>query len=202
MNVLNQTISLKKGERISLAKAEPGVRKLLIGLGWAQRTDHGTDFDLDASVFLLNQNGQVDQPNDFIFYNPNFRKSGCGSVRHQGDNKIGSTGNDDCEQIEIDLDTLPDRIKKIVITITIFKAKARRQTFGDVKNAYARVVNLENEREIAIFRLTEQYGEENSLQMLEVFRHDNEWRVGTLGTGTINGLAGLCRNYGLDVEEE
>ncbi|AXH60347.1 TerD family protein (plasmid) [Pseudomonas amygdali pv. lachrymans str. M301315] len=195
-------ISLKKGEKISLQKVDPGVKNLLIGLGWKERCDTGDDFDLDASVFLLNDQGIVEEGRDFVFYNPRHRKSLCGSVRHLGDNKKGGTGASDCEQIEIDLETLPARIDKAVVAITIYESKKRRQTFGMVEDAYARVVNRDFDREIARFSLQEEYKQEDSLIMIEVYRHSGEWRVGSVGQGFINGLYGLAKNYGLDVDPE
>ncbi|MBD8089386.1 TerD family protein [Pseudomonas fluorescens] len=196
------SISLKKGEKISLEKVDPGVKNLLIGLGWKERCDTGEDFDLDASVFLLNDQGMVEEGRDFIFYSTRHRKSLCGSVRHLGDNKKGGTGADDCEQIEIDLQTLPARIDKAVVTITIYDSKKRKQTFGMVENAYARVVNRDTDREILRFSLQEEYKLEDSLVMIEVYRHRNEWRVGSVGAGYINGLYGLAKSFGLDVDPE
>lgn len=194
------TISLEKGQKISLDKEAPGLRKIIVGLGWRERSTPGKDFDLDASAFMLNERNRVLSDNHFIFYNPAFNCSPCSSVQHSGDNVSGGDGDKDCEQITINLETVPQAIKKIVIAVTIYKAGERQQNFGMVQNAYARIVNEETGGEVARYNLTENYGAETALEMLEIYRHNDEWRVGARGDGYAKGLAGIAGSYGLDVE--
>lgn len=139
-------ISLNKGERLSLGKEAPDLKKVLVGLGWDARSTDGADFDLDASAFLLNASGKVRSDADFIFYNQ--LKSTCGSVQHTGDNRTGEGEGDD-EAIMVDLPRVPADVQKIAFTATIHEADARRQNFGQVGNAYIRLVNAETNAEVA-----------------------------------------------------
>jgi tellurium resistance protein TerD len=194
------TISLEKGQKISLDKEAPGLKKIIVGLGWRERSTAGIDFDLDASAFMLNAQNRVGHDANFIFYNPKFQVSPCGSVKHSGDNLSGGHDDGDCEQIVINLETVPESVQKIVIAVTIYKAALRQQNFGQVENAYARIVNEQTGETVARYNLTENYSVETALQMLEIYRHNNEWRVGAIGAGYANGLEGIARSYGLDVE--
>lgn len=190
-------VSLSKGQKVSLSKMAPSLKKCLIGLGWdTNRYSGGYDFDLDASVFLCDANGRA-QPNNFIFYNnligPN------GSVQHMGDNLTGEGEGDD-EQIKIDLDLIPDYISKIAITVTIHEADIRRQNFGLVENSYIRLVDDTNGKEVLRFNLGEDFSVETALVVAEIYRKDNGWSFNAIGSGFSGGLKALCANYGIQAE--
>ena len=150
-------ISLQKGANVSLDKAAPGMSKIIISLGWDERQTDGVDFDLDASVFLLGQVDRVKSDLDFIFYNQ--LSSTCESIVHQGDNLTGSGDGDD-EEVHVDLPSIPAEVKKVSSAVSIHDAFSRRQNFGQVSNAYIRILNQENTEEIARYDLTEDYSVE------------------------------------------
>ena len=189
-------ISLNKGGRLSLDKEAPGLKKVLIGLGWDARATDGADFDLDASAFMLNASGKVRSDTDFIFYNQ--LKSTCGSVQHTGDNLTGAGEGDD-ETIMVDLARVPAEVQKITFTVTIHEADQRRQNFGQVQNAYIRVVNAETNVEVARYDLAEDASTETAMIFGELYRHGNEWRFSAVGQGYAGGLAAMCRQYGINV---
>lgn len=191
------TINLSKGQKINLSKEEPGLRRVIVGLGWdTNKYAGGYDFDLDASAFLIGTNGKVNNDLDFIFYN-NLEHS-SGSVIHTGDNRTGEGDGDD-EEIIIDFSKIPTNIEKIGITVTIHDAVQRSQNFGQVSNAYVRIVNEENSREILRYDLTEEFSIETALVFCELYVYQGEWKFSAVGSGFQGGLAALCRNYGLDV---
>lgn len=194
----NEPINLSKGAKINLTKEAPGLRKVMIGLGWdTQKYSGRDDFDLDASVFMVNKAGRT-TPEGFVFYNN--LKGPNESVIHQGDNRTGDGDGDD-EQIYIDLDLVPDNIEKIAITVTIHEADKRGQNFGMVDNAFCRLVNTEdNDREVVHFDLGEDFSVETSIVVGEIYRHNNDWKFNAVGQGFSGGLIALCRNYGLDAE--
>ncbi|MDQ7096888.1 TerD family protein [Desulfosporosinus sp. PR] len=188
-------ISLQKGQKIDLTKGNPGLSKIVVGLGWDTNKYSGrADFDLDASAFLLDQNGRAGGIEDFIFYNN--LVGGDGSVQHTGDNLTGEGEGDD-EQIKIDLANVPSHVERIAITVTIHEAVARGQNFGQVSNAYVRVVNEVNEQEVMRYDLGEDFSVETALVVCELYRHQGEWRFNAVGSGFSGGLAALCANYGL-----
>lgn len=189
-------ISLNKGGRISLSKEAPDLKKVHIGLGWDPRSTDGTDFDLDASAFLLNAQGKVRSDADFIFYNQ--LRSVEGSVEHTGDNLTGGGDGDD-EVIMIDLAKVPADVQKVAFTVTIHDADARRQNFGQVANAFIRVVNAETQAEVARYDLTEDASTETAMIFGEIYRHGNEWRFSAVGQGYAGGLAAMCRQYGVNI---
>jgi tellurium resistance protein TerD len=191
-------ISLKKGGNVSLTQEVPTLKKIHIGLGWDERSSDGIDFDLDASAFLLNENQKVAGDDDFIFYGQ--LKSKCGSVEHLGDNKTGSGDGDD-EAVTIDLEKIPSGVKKISICVTIHDADIRKQNFGQVSNAYMRIVNMETDREIAKFDLSEDYSTETAMIFGEIYRHNNEWKFKAVGQGYSGGLGALCDLFGVKVED-
>jgi tellurium resistance protein TerD len=190
------SISLDKGANISLSKEEPGLTKILVGLGWDARSTDGEDFDLDASVFLLNESGKVRGDHDFIFYNQ--LKSADGSVEHTGDNRTGEGEGDD-EAVKVDLSKIPAEIHKLAVVVTIDAAERRRQNFGMVQNAFVRIVNDVSGREITRYDLTEDFSVETALIFGEIYRHSSEWKFRAVGQGYQGGLAPLCRNYGVNV---
>lgn len=191
-------VSLNKGGRVSLSKEAPGLTRIHIGLGWDQRATDGTDFDLDASAFLLNESGKVRSDSDFVFYN-NLTTIG-GAVAHQGDNLTG-TGEGDDEVIKVDLKALESKapdVAKIAMVVTIHDAEARGQNFGQVNNAFIRIVNEDDKKEIVRFDLTEDYSTETAMIFGEIYRKDSEWRFTAVGQGYAGGLAAVCRGYGIN----
>ena len=189
-------INLQKGQKVDLTKGNPKLKNILVGLGWDVNTRVGADFDLDASCFLLDANGRASGIQDFIFYNN--LTGGNGSVVHQGDNLTGAGDGDD-EQIFIDFDKVPQNIAKIAITVTIFDAETRRQTFGQVSNAFCRVVNADTGAETVRYDLSEDFSIETGIVVVEFYRHNGTWKMGAVGQGYKDGLAGLARSYGLNV---
>lgn len=190
------SVSIAKGGNISLSKEEPGLTRILIGLGWDTRSSDGTDFDLDASAFLLADTGKVRGDNDFIFYN-NLR-SLDGAVEHTGDNRTGEGDGDD-EALTIDLGLVPADVQRVAVAATIHDADSRSQNFGMVQNAFMRVVNAATDREIARYDLSEDYSVETALIFGEIYRHNGDWKFRAVGQGYGGGLAPLARNYGVDV---
>ncbi|MDX1655392.1 MAG: TerD family protein [Candidatus Competibacteraceae bacterium] len=189
-------ISLSKGQRVSLSKEAPGLTRVLAGLGWDERVTDGREFDLDASVFLLKDDGKVRNEQDFIFYNQ--LKSPCGSVVHTGDNRTGAGEGDD-EAVEIDLNGVPGEIKRIVFTVTIHEAESRRQSFGQVANAFIRLVNRDDNREVVRFDLGEDYSTETAMIFGELYRQGQEWKFNAVGQGYAGGLAAMCGQFGIQV---
>ena len=189
-------ISLNKGGNLSLSKTDPSLTKMLIGLGWDERVTSGQAFDLDASAFLLTQNGKVRGDHDFIFYNQ--LKSTDGSVEHAGDNRTGQGDGDD-EVIKVDLSRVAPDITKIAITVTIHDATARGQNFGQISNAFIRVVNEVTGVEVVRFDLAEDYSVETAMVFGEVYRHNGEWKFRAVGQGYSGGLAAMCHQYGIQI---
>ena len=190
-------VSLSKGGNVSLSKTDPGLKQVLIGLGWEARSTDGVDFDLDASAFLLTESGKVRGDNDFIFYN-NLR-SVDGSVEHTGDNRTGAGEGDD-EALKIDLDKVPADITKIVFTVTIHDADARKQNFGMVSDAFIRIVNDDSNVEVARFDLTEDASTETAMVFGEIYRHNGEWKFRAVAQGYAGGLKAMCAQYGINAE--
>lgn len=190
-------INLSKGQKISLTKEAPGLKEAIIGLGWDTKLyDGGYDFDLDASAFLIGQNGRVNNDLDFVFYNN--LKHPSDSVIHTGDNRTGEGDGDD-EQIIIDFSKVPENIAKVAITVTIHEAQARGQNFGQVSNAFVRITNKETGEEVLRYDLSEDFSVETALVFCELYRYNGEWKFSAIGSGFQGGLAALCKNYGLDV---
>ena len=191
-------INLQKGQKVSLTKGNPGLKKIMIGLGWdVNQFDGGADFDLDAAAFLVGENGKVHTSEDFVFYGNLKHKSG--SVEHIGDNLTGEGEGDD-EQIEVDLGKVPEDIARIVFTCTIYEADVRRQNFGQVSNAFIRVVDESNGQELIRYDLGEDFSIETAVVVGEIYRYNGEWKFNAVGSGFQGGLAALCNNYGVEVE--
>ena len=191
-------INLSKGQKVSLTKGNPGLKKIMVGLGWdVNAFDTGADFDLDASAFLAGANGKCPKDTDFIFYG-NLEHS-SGAVKHMGDNLTGEGDGDD-EQIEVDLTLVPNNIEKIAVTVTIYDAESRRQNFGQVSNAYCRIVDESTGTEIVHFDLGEDFSIETALVVGELYKHNGEWKFNAIGSGFQGGLAALCAHYGIDAE--
>lgn len=190
-------ISLQKGQKVDLTKTNPGLTKIVIGLGWdVNKYDGGKDFDLDTSAFMLSPEGKVADEKNFIYFNN--PKSAEGSVSHSGDNKTGAGAGDD-EQIKIDLAIVPANVEKISFGITIHEAKERNQNFGQVSNAYVRVLNEASGEELIRYDLGEDFSIETAIVVCDLYRNGAEWKFNAIGSGYQNGLAGLCKDFGLDV---
>lgn len=188
-------VNLQKGQKVDLTKGRAGLSKVIIGLGWDTNKFDGPDFDLDASAFLLGDNGKCNDEKDFIYYN-NLKHS-SNSVEHLGDNLTGEGDGDD-EQVKIDLSKVPANIHKIAITVTIHMAQERNQNYGLVSNAFVRVLDEANNSELLRYDLSEDYSIETALVFCELYRHGAEWKFAAVGQGFNDGLAGLCRLYGLN----
>ena len=189
-------VSLKKGENVSLSKTDPNLKNVLIGLGWDARASDGIDFDLDASLFMVGENGKVQNDDWFIFYNQLF--SPCRSVEHTGDNRTGDGDGDD-EAIKVSLDKVPAHINRLVIAVTIHDAEARKQNFGMVLDAFVRLVNFDNDQEVLRFDLSEDYSTETAMVFGEIYRRGNEWKFRAVGQGYAGGLYTLCMQHGVNV---
>ncbi|WP_324282277.1 TerD family protein [Cyanobacterium aponinum UTEX 3222] len=188
-------ISLQKGQRVSLDKVAPGLNAAFIGLGWdVNTTDTGVDFDLDASVFLLNSNEKLISDQHFIFYNNLTSPDPEKSIKHMGDNLTGEGDGDD-EVIIVDLRKVPTDINRIVVTVTIYDADKRKQNFGQVRNAFVRLVNVETKEEVLRYDLEEDFSTETALIMAEIYRKDGEWRMNAVGAGYQGGLQALLNRY-------
>ena len=187
-------VSLSKGGNVSLSKSAPALKRILIGLGWEGRSTDGADYDLDASAFLVGETGKVRRDEDFILYNQ--LRSTCGSVEHTGDNRTGEGDGDD-EALTIELDKVPEAIKRVVVCVTIDDADARKQNFGQVSDAFMRIVNLDNDIEIARFDLSEDYSTETAMIFGEVYRNNGEWKFKAVGQGFAGGLESLCKQFGV-----
>ncbi|PQV62942.1 tellurium resistance protein TerD [Abditibacterium utsteinense] len=189
-------VSLSKGGNVSLSKEAPGLKKILIGLGWDTRATDGAGFDLDASVFLLSETGKVRSDADFIFYNN--KTDAAKSVEHMGDNLTGEGEGDD-ESVKVILDSVPADIAKLSVAVTIHDAEARSQNFGMVSNAFMRVLNAEGGAEIARYDLSEDASTETAMIFGEIYRNNGEWKFKAIGQGFAGGLAPLATNFGVSV---
>jgi tellurium resistance protein TerD len=189
-------LTLSKGQNLSLSKTDPGLKKIIIGLGWDPRATDGQEFDLDASLFLLGENGKVRSDADFIFYNQ--KTSGCGSVEHTGDNRTGEGDGDD-ESIKVELGRVPPNVQRLAVTVTIHDADARRQSFGQVENAFIRIVNADTNGEVVRYDLTEDYSVETAMIFGEVYRHNGEWKFKAVGQGYAGGLKSMCDQFGINI---
>ena len=189
-------VSLQKGGNVSLTKEAPGLTNVLVGLGWDTRVTDGTAFDLDASVFMLGESGKVLSDDSFIFYNN--KKSACGSVEHLGDNRSGEGEGDD-EQVKLNLAGMPETVKKLVFAVTIHDAEARRQNFGQVNNAYIRLLNAADNSEIARYDLSEDASVETAMLFGEVYRHNADWKFKAVGQGFAGGLAAMAASMGVNL---
>ncbi len=185
-------IQLSKGGRINLTKTEPGLQKVGIGLGWDTNQYSGSQFDLDASVFLLGENGKIPSEEYFIFYNN--LTSPDKSVEHKGDNRTGAGDGDD-ETVYASLDSINSQISEILFVATIHDAKSRQQNFGQIRNAYIRIYNQLSGEEIAKYELDEDFSYETGLEFGRLYHKNGEWRFMATGQGYENGLQGFVDKY-------
>lgn len=192
------SVSLSKGERVSLTKDRPSLNKILIGLDWdVNQYDGESSFDLDASVFMTKSNGKVGNDGDFIFYG-NLAHS-TKSVVHTGDNRTGEGEGDD-EVIKVKLNEIPSDYTNLVVVVTIYDAQTRLQNFGMVNNAYIRIVDEETNEELLRYDLSEDFSTETALVVAEIYKHNEEWKFKAVGSGYNGGLQALCSQYGIDAE--
>lgn len=189
------SINLTKGQKVDLTKNNPGLKKIKVGLGWdTKKYDGGQDFDLDSSAFLLDSAGKAQNEKDFVFFNN--LKHESGAVIHSGDNKTG-LGEGDDEMMTVEFDKVPANISKINFVITIHEADIRKQNFGMVSNAFARVVDADTNTELMRYDLGEDFSIETAVIACEVYRHDGGWKFSAIGSGYQGGLAALTKNFGL-----
>jgi tellurium resistance protein TerD len=187
-------ISLSKGSRINLSKEAPGLSKLMLGLGWDARITDGKDFDADVSVLMLGEDGKAIGDQGFVFYGA--KVSGCGSVTHNGDNTTGEGDGDD-ETLDVKLDDIPENVSKLLVAVTIHEAAERGQNFGQIENAYIRMVNQDGGEDIARYDLSEDYSTETCLIFAELYKKDGQWRAQAKGEGFAGGLGDFLTSYGL-----
>ena len=190
-------INLSKGQKVDLTKGNPSLKNIMVGLGWdVNAFDSGSDFDLDAAAFMCGANGKCPTEKEFVFYgnlvHPNE------GVKHMGDNRTGEGEGDD-EQIEIDLTKIPANIERIAFTATIYDADVRRQNFGQVSNAYIRIVDEATNQELIRYDLGEDFSIETAVVVGELYKHNGDWKFNAIGSGFQGGLAALCGHYGIEV---
>ena len=183
----------KKGQAVSLAKS---LNNVLIGLGWDTVEGGRYSFDLDASVFLVGKNEKVVEDEDFVFYNN--LKHPTGAVEHTGDNRTGEGEGDD-ESIRVDLRSIPSDIEKIIVTVTIHDAERRAQNFGQVSNAFIRLVDESTGENALRYDLSEDFSTETALVFAEIYRNGRGWDFKAIGDAFIGDLTDLCVKYGVNV---
>ncbi|PRH76843.1 chemical-damaging agent resistance protein C [Streptomyces solincola] len=189
-------VSLSKGGNVSLTKEAPGLTAVTVGLGWDVRTTTGTDFDLDASAIGVDGSGRVASDGHFVFFNN--KATPDQTIVHTGDNRTGEGGGDD-EQINVNLAGLPANVDKIVFPVSIYDAVSRSQNFGQVRNAYIRIVNQAGGAEIARYDLSEDAATETAMVFGELYRHGAEWKFRAVGQGYASGLEGIARDFGVNI---
>ena len=190
------SVSLSKGGNVSLTKQAPNLRAVMVGLGWDERTTSGADFDLDASALMVNAAGRILSDAHFVFFNN--LKSPDGSVEHTGDNLTGGGDGDD-EQVLVNLSAVPAECERIVFPVSIYEADQRRQNFGQVRNAFIRVVNSDGGAELTRYDLSEDASNETAMIFGELYRNSGEWKFRAVGQGYASGLAGIARDFGVNV---
>lgn len=189
------SVSLSKGGNVSLSKTDPSLTRVRVGLGWDTRATDGQDFDLDASAFLLTDTGKVRADSDFIFYNN--LQSTDGSVVHTGDNRTGEGDGDD-ESLIVELKKIAADVTKISFTVTVHDATAHKQSFGQVTNAFMRIVNDETNVEVARYDLSEDASVETAMIFGELYLHNQEWKFRAVGQGYAGGLGAMCSQFGIN----
>ena len=187
-------INLSKGQKVDLTKTNPGLKKIMVGLGWdVNAFDTAYAFDLDASAFLLGENGKCPTEKEFVFYGNLAHPSE--SVTHMGDNLTGEGEGDD-EQIELDLTKIPNNITRIAFTVTIYDAEVRKQNFGQVSNSFIRIVDSATDTELIRYDLGEDFSIETAVVVGELYRHNGEWKFHAIGQGTNDpGLGEIANSY-------
>ena len=190
------SVSLAKGGNVSLTKQAPNLTKVLVGLGWDARTTSGADFDLDASALMCGASGRILSDSHFVFFNN--LTSPEGSVAHTGDNLTGEGDGDD-EALIVDLPQVPAEVAKIVFPVSIYEPESRRQNFGQVVNAFIRIVDQGTGSELARYDLSEDASTETAMIFGELYRHGQEWKFRAVGQGYSSGLRGIALDFGVNV---
>ncbi|MDD5229613.1 MAG: TerD family protein [Methylococcales bacterium] len=190
------TVSLSKGGNVNLSKEAPNLNKIVVGLGWAERSTDGAAFDLDANAFLLKTDGKVRNDSDFCFYNN--KSVADGAVQHAGDNKTGAGEGDD-ETVKVELSKVPADVDRITFCVTIHEGETRKQNFGQVRNAYIRVINEDGGVELARYDLSEDASTETAMIFGELYRSSGDWKFRAVGQGFMGGLAPLATSFGVSV---
>lgn len=190
------SVSLAKGGNVSLTKEAPGLTNVVVGVGWDVRQTTGADFDLDASALMIGASGKVLTDRHFVFFNN--LTSPDGTVEHTGDNLTGEGDGDD-EQVKVNLAAMSPDVQRIVFPVTIYDADTRRQSFGQVSNAFIRVVNADGDREITRFDLSEDASSETAMLFGELYRHGSDWKFRAIGQGYASGLYGIAKDFGVNV---
>jgi stress response protein SCP2 len=190
-------VTLSKGQKVDLTKSHPGLQNVVVGLGW-NINQQGSNFDLDASAFLLGESGKVNNDQDFVFYNN--PSGGNNSIIYSGDNRTGAGAQDD-EQVRIDLTRVPSHIHRVAFTITIHDAQAKRQNFGQISDSYVRIFNEQTHEELLRFNLGRDFTVETAIVAAELYRHNGEWKFNAIASGFQGGLAALCKNFGVTVDD-
>ena len=190
-------INLSKGQKVDLTKDNPGLSKILVGLGWdVNAFDSGAAFDLDAATFMVGSSGKCPTEKEFVFYGNLEHPSGA--LKHMGDNLTGEVDGDD-EQIVVELAQVPASVERIAFTVTIYDAESRRQNFGQVSNAYIHIQDMTSGADLIRYDLGEDFSIETAIVVGELYRHNGEWKFNAIGSGFQGGLAALCGHYGIDV---
>jgi tellurium resistance protein TerD len=189
-------VSLSKGGNVSLTKTAPGLTAVIVGLGWDPRTTTGADFDLDASALMVKADGKIVSDGHFVFFNN--LTSPDGSVEHSGDNLTGGGDGDD-EQIKVNLDGVPAEVDKVVFPVSIYDAETRQQSFGQVRNAFIRIINQADNAELARYDLSEDASTETAMIFGELYRNAGEWKFRAVGQGYATGLRGIALDFGVNV---
>ena len=190
------TVPLSKGNNINLSKTNPTLKNIVAGLGWDVRETDGETFDLDASILMVKADGKVRSDSDFIYYHQ--KDSACGAIHHTGDNRTGAGDGDD-ESIHVFLDKVPADIQKLIICVSIYDAEKKRQNFGQVLNAFVRLVNKDTNEEVTRYDLSENASTETAMIFGEIYRYEGEWKFKAVGQGFKGGLAELVRQHGVNV---
>ena len=190
-------INLSKGQKVDLTKGNPGLNNIMVGLGWdVNEFDSGVDFDLDAAAFMLSDGGKCPTDKEFVFYGNLAHSSN--SIKHMGDNLTGAGDGDD-EQIQVDLKKIPANIERVAFTVTIYEADTRRQNFGQVSNAFIRIVDETTNQELIHYDLAEDFSIETAITVGELYRNNGEWKFNAIGSGFQGGLGALCGHYGISI---
>ena len=188
-------ISLTKGDNINLSKTNPTLKNIVVGLGWDVRKTDGETFDHDASILMVKADGKAQSDADFIYYHQ--KDSLCGAIHHTGDYLTGAGDGDD-ESIHVFLDKVPTDIQKLIICVSIYDADKKKQNFGQVLNAFIRLVNIDTNEEVTRYGLSENASTETAMIFGEIYRYEGEWKFKAVGQGFKSGLAELIRQHGIN----